>query len=493
MDPSRRRLLIILGVLAVVVCLCVGVVAVLGSSLFLWNTQVTGEAPGVTVEQVFPTLEIEETPEPGTPDTTVEPEATADPNTEPTLQDNPTSPSSDLPPDIASQMDEIEEQVIELRGLPPTGEVERALLTPAELRQHVIENFLEDYTAEEARDDALTLAAFGLLEPDFDLYDFYIELLSEQVAGFYDNETKKMYVIQDQGFRGPQRLTYAHEYVHALQDLNYDMESGLEYNDEACEEDSERCAALQALLEGDASFMEIEWFTNHATPRDAEEIQDFYSNYESPVYDRAPAFMREDFIFPYQSGLTFVETLHNQGGWQAVDQAYGNPPVSTEQILHPERYPDDTPIPVELPDLAATLGDGWREIDRGVMGEWYAYLILAYGLDANAQLEISQAQEAAAGWGGDSYVVYSNEDTNQTVMVLHTVWESSGDANEFSAAFQEYAQTRFGSPASDQTGFSAWEDSTSRTEFRSAGDTTTWILAPDQDIADTVQDQVENP
>jgi hypothetical protein len=390
-------------------------------------------------------------------------------------------------------MDELEEQVIELRGLTPSGEVNRALLTPTQLRQHVVDDFLEDYTAEEARDDALTLAAFGLLEPDFDLYEFYIELFSEQVAGFYDNETKAMYVIQDQGFRGPQRVTYVHEYVHALQDLTYDTENGLQYSDEACEEDSERCAAVQALLEGDASFLEIEWFTNFGTSQDAAEIQEYYSDYESPVYDSAPAFMREDFIFPYQAGNTFVTHLHSLGGWPSVNQAYENPPVSTEQILHPERYPDDTPVPVELPNLETSLGDGWREIDRGVMGEWYSYLILAFGLDPNAQIEVAQAEQATAGWGGDSYVVYFNEETNQTVMVLQTIWESSGDAEEFSAAFHDYAQARFGTPASEQDGISSWENDTGRTELRIDGETTTWILAPDQELAQTVRDQVPNP
>jgi hypothetical protein len=127
------------------------------------------------------------------------------------------------------------------------------------------------------------------------------------------------------------------------------------------------------------------------------------------------------------------------------------------------------------------------------MGEWYTYLILAYGLDASAQLEITQAQEAAAGWGGDRYVVYFNEDTVQTVMVLRTIWESDSEAEEFSTAFQEYAGSRFGTPSSEQGEISTWEDSSGRTEFRRDGDTTTWILAPDQETAQQVGELVQNP
>jgi hypothetical protein len=492
MEPTTRRILIIIAVVLLVLCLCLGILLVLGYSFFAINSQVTAEAPLVVTEEItVPAPVFEATPDLDTPGATETANSTLESDLDPTPGEAAQPSSSELPADIAAQMDEIEEQVIELRGLTPNGEVDRALLSPAELRQHVTEDFLEDYTAEEARDDALTLAAFGLLEPEFDLYDFYIELFSEQVAGFYDDETTKMYVIQDQGFRGPQRLTYAHEYVHALQDLTYDIETGLGYSDEACEEDSERCAAIQALLEGDASFLEIEWFTNFSTRQDQREIQEFYSNYESPIYDRAPAFMREDFIFPYLSGQTFVEYLHNQGGWPAVDRAYANPPVSTEQILHPERYPDDVPIPVELPDLEETLGEGWREIDRGVMGEWFTYLILAFGLDEGARLDIAQAQAAAEGWGGDSYIVYYNEEAGQTVMVLHTQWESEGDANEFNLTFHEYAGQRFGSPVSQSAGFTAWE-SGGWTEFQINGEFTTWILAPDQETAQSIYSLIEN-
>jgi hypothetical protein len=77
-------------------------------------------------------------------------------------------------------------------------------------------------------------------------------------------------------------------------------------------------------------------------------------------------------------------------------------------------------------------------------------------------------------------------------MVLQTIWESSGDAEEFSAAFQEFAGARFGSPASGQGGSFTWEDSTGRTEFRSESETTTWILAPDQDTAQAVLDLIQN-
>ncbi len=394
--------------------------------------------------------------------------------------------------EIGRQMDEIQQQVIAIRGLQPTGPVERSLLTPEELRQHVQDDFLADYSAEEAADDALILNALGLLEADFDLYAFYEELYTEQVAGYYDNEAKAMYVIRGSGFWGPERLTYAHEYEHVLQDQIYDIEDGLGYNEDACEADSERCAAISSLLEGDASLVEYSWFAQYATETDAQQIRDFYSTYESPIYDSAPEFMREDFIFPYTYGQTFVESLYNDGGWEAVDRAFRNVPVSTEQILHPERYPADVPLVVSLPDLLPVLGEGWRELDRNVTGEWYTYLILAYGIEDAARVGRSQAEQAAEGWGGDAYLVCYNDEQDALALVIDWVWDTPVDAQEFAEAFRAYGDGRFGAATASANGVTTWSGA-DFAAFYVNGARTTWILAPDAGLAQQIWDAIAAP
>jgi hypothetical protein len=383
-------------------------------------------------------------------------------------------------------MDSIEDQVVGLRKLEPIEAVDRKLLSPEELRRHIQEDFLKDYTTEEADKDALILAALGLLPSGFELRDFYIELLTEQVAGFYDDEDKAMYVVQGEGFNGPERLTYSHEYTHALQDQHYDFNDSLGYNDQACEANSERCAAIQALIEGDATVLEFQWFTEHSTPDDMREIQEFYANNQSPVYDSAPAFIKEDLIFPYQAGQTFVEQIFEQGGWEAVDAVFGNPPLSTEQILHPERYPDDKPVDVILPDLSPVLGQGWSELDRSVMGEWFTYLILAQGLEPGFRLDDRTARQAAEGWGGNAYVFYINQDSGKIVMALSTSWDSVSEARQFAAAFRRYATARFGDPSASQNSYNAWESPEGVHTFRLDTSRTIWILAVDAPQAEAI-------
>jgi hypothetical protein len=400
-------------------------------------------------------------------------------------------PTSVLDNQMTRQIDQIQSQVIEERGLQPIHPVPVVLLSPDELRQNVTNDFLADYTDEKMADDLMELSTIGLIEPGFDMKAFYTELLSEQVAGYYDNDTQEMFVVQGQGFEGPEYLTYAHEYTHVLQDQTYDLKNGLNYNDDACEKDSERCAAIQALVEGDASLSEFTWFQNYATTQDKKQVLDFYNTMTSPVYDSAPAFLKDDFVFPYNQGLTFVQAIYDQGGWPAVDAVYNNPPVSTEQILHPEKYPSDTPIPVELPDLTSALGSGWREVSHNQMGEWYTYLILARAADANARLDDTTAQNAAAGWGGDEYQILHNDASNATAFVMKTIWDTPNDAGEFARAFQQYAEKRFGVTGTQQGDTFTWSYSGGYSSLYQSGDTTIWINAPDSATAQTLTGSVQ--
>ncbi|MGH2621901.1 MAG: hypothetical protein ACRDHG_15215, partial [Anaerolineales bacterium] len=332
-----------------------------------------------------------------------------------------------------------------------------------------------------------TLSLLGLMAPDYDLFDLYMELYSEQIAGFYDDELKQMFVVQGAGFRGSERITYAHEYTHALQDQHYDLRNGLGFNDEACELDSERCAAIQALLEGDATLLEERWLLTYATDQDYQDLLEFYDSLESPVFDSAPPFLQEDFIFPYQSGRAFVEHFFLDGGWASVDAVYAEPPSSTEQILHPERYPNDQPIKVEAAELLASLGAGWREIDRDVLGEWYTELVL------REQLQPEQAAPAAEGWGGDYFLAFYHDEQELGALILLTIWDRVFEAHEFYSAFLGYGDDRFGGRSPSTTTEAAWESSVGHASIEILGDQTLWILAPDAQIAQILRQGVAFP
>ena len=467
----NKRIGITCLVILVSACLLIGIIAASGAGIYLWDKN----NPQQTITAA-PTL-------------TRPPNATscpADSCLAPTIgATTVVVPTAELPLQITRSMDQIQKDVIEIRGLQPLTDIPRALLTPEQLRQKVIDDFLSEYTPEDARQDAIVLSILGLLPPDFDLLTFYEELYNEQIAGYYDDETKEMYVVSGSGFKGPEKMTFSHEFTHILQDQNYDFENGLRLNDEACENESERCAAVSALIEGDASLTEYYWFFKFASNDDRDDIQSFYDGFQSPVYDSAPEYMKSDFTFPYTAGQEFVQVLHTQGGWPAVNNAFINPPVSTEQIMHPDRYPGDTPILVDLPDLTSTLGEGWEQIESDVVGEWYTYLILAKGYVPETQLDDTVARDAAEGWGGDAFQVYHNTATNQTVLIMKTTWDTRQDAKEFYDTFKEYGDARWGSHDSIFAKTS-WQTDEQYAVLQFDSSTTRLLISPDEQIINLI-------
>ncbi len=441
------------------------------------------ESPTAQPVSTMPATEAVATDAPATADPTPAAETPGD-------TPAPEAGNVELDPAIAAQMDQIQQDVINLRGLEPDGSFSRALLTSEELRQKVLDDFFSDYSAEEAAEDVTVLSTLGLLEPDFDLMSFYVDLYAEQVAGYYDHETREMYVVLGEGFEGTERMTYAHEYTHALQDQTYDIDDGLNYNEDSCKDDSERCAGIQALMEGDATLSEYLWYYSYGTAQDQQDVEAFYDSYESPVYDSAPPFMQEDFLFAYTYGLSFTMGLWQEGGWPAVDAAYVDLPDSTEQIMHPELYPDEMPFAITIPvDLTGTLGTDWRQIDSGTMGEWYTFLILGRGISPDFQIDDSTAFAAAAGWGGDAYQIFYNDATGQAVLVMVTTWEDENERSEFVQAFQQYGDRRFGVPAVPEGDDLLWEYAAGFNGlYLDIGVSTIWILGPDRATVELVAD-----
>ena len=396
-------------------------------------------------------------------------------------------PGQAVPADVAATMDKIQQQVVQIRGLAPLAPLNRETLSTTQLGQIVANDFFVDYTQEDAANDARELALIGAVNPGFDLYKFYVALYSEEIAGFYDPGSKYMYVVQGGNFGGAEEATYAHEFTHALQDQHYDLRNGLKDNETYCKDHSEYCAAVEALTEGDAVLVEQFWLLDYATAQQQNEYFQQSQSQQSPVFDSAPPFFQQDMMFPYVQGMNFVYTLYNQGGFAAVDQAYANPPVSTAQILHPEKYPNDKPVEVYLPDFTSVLGSGWQETDRNVMGEWSTYEILADGIDPAFRLSDSTAQQATAGWAGDTYLVYWNPDTQQSVFIMRSRWDSTQDTNTFWSAMEQYGQDRWGTPALSQTDRMDWENTGNGfVTLRRSGQEVIWLITPDAATAENM-------
>ena len=131
--------------------------------------------------------------------------------------------------------------------------------------------------------------------------------------------------------------------------------------------------------------------------------------------------------FAYRYGVEFVEELYNQGGgWAAVEEAYENPPNTTEQIMHPEKYfVQEGAQSVEAPLIS---GD-WNLTENERFGEYFILVML------DRWISKDKAEHAAEGWGGDNLTYYERGD--EYLFTWNISWDSMDDANEFYLAFQE--------------------------------------------------------
>ena len=338
---------------------------------------------------------------------------------------DPSAPSED---EALAILTEIEDQVIAIRGLDAADIGPAEIITRAELADELQQLFEDDYPPEEQRRDNLALRALGLLEADQDVAELQLDLLGDQVLGFYDKVDKRMVVVSDAGLDVEARITYAHEYTHALQDAAYGIDS---LQMDAAGEDDRGLARL-SLLEGDAYVTMLAWMFQYLTPQ---EIQEYLLGTEIPDTSGTPAWMVAQLSFPYTEGLNWALAL--AGGdpsnpdYTEIDAAFAEPPASTEQIVDIEKWETrESPRAVDVPDLTAALGDGWEEVDDTPIGQATIAIMLEY-----LGVGRAEAQAAAAGWGGDRAVIVTGPDDGFAV-AWRLAWDSAADATEFADAYQ---------------------------------------------------------
>jgi len=359
----------------------------------------------------------------------------------------PGSASDSLDPVV---VDRIQRELIELmaeaeevRGLPFLSVPTVVILDEAEFTDRVADLIAEDLDEDDLATDAAVLSLLGMLPEGTDLYGLYIDLFSEQVAGFYDGDTLEMVVpASPDGFTPLQRITVVHELVHALTDQHFDFN---EEFDTLIEEGSgdDRSAYL-ALIEGDAqrsSFVYMEGLS----PLEAVQAATEAFGIESPVFDSVPGWMRDDLLFPYQQGLSFTDALIGSGGLAAVDSAYSDRPTTTEQILDFTKY-EIGEGPRELPALT-TLPSGWEtygETFGETFGEWGLRLMLGESLSSGL------ATQAAAGWGNDNFAVYTRGE--DMAVVMHYIGDSERDAEELADGLIVHGRTAMAGGAAVESG-----------------------------------------
>ncbi len=382
-----------------------------------------------------------------------------------------TAPPATAAGPLAAQVRQVEAAVERLRQLRFTRSVPVTVESPQKMAAQLLKeiNAGTDDAQLQRLDRALEL--LGELPPHTDLPKLLRAVQTESVLGFYvpgkPPGKGRLYVRSNNGLDPYARFVLSHELTHAVTDQHYDLTHSDRLNAPGKEDQS---AAYTALLEGDATVMMGRYHDEVLTAAEQADADRTGLTQATPELDAAPAALRESLLFPYEAGVAFVRALYAQGGWAAVDRAYRDPPTSTEEILHPEKYlgTRDQPKPVQVPDLSGSLGSGWRTGTVAGWGEFDVRLMLEGALD------VTTAERAAAGWGGGA--VRSFQNGSRTALALRTVWDSPAEATEYCGLVTNWATSRFGAPVA---GNRRWSGSGQQTALRCQGSTATWLSAPD--------------
>jgi hypothetical protein len=305
----------------------------------------------------------------------------------------------------------------------------------AQVREFLVKKFNESMPAEKLRGEELAMKLFGLLPDTLDMRRFLLELLTEQIVGYYDPATKVLYVV-DESPEDVKGITITHELVHALQDQYLNLDSI-----QKASGNSDRQAAAQAVLEGQATYEGIQVSIGGENlmtrlPGGWESVRQMIRDNQSsmPLFTGAPMAIQETLLFPYLSGAEFVRRFETKrpGRPLLLDPL----PVSTEQILSDTAYfgtPPDEPTPVTFPVAA----DAPHEETLGAFG---TRLLIHQHLK-----NITVAIGAAQGWEGDRYRIVRTEEGRGILWV--SVWETSVDAAEFVDAIGQSIMRRYATGA----------------------------------------------
>jgi hypothetical protein len=332
---------------------------------------------------------------------------------------------------LLDQADGILAQIGRLRGLEPPSPLKKAIRPREAIVRRYLELLREQYPGPRLEAERKTLVKFALIPPDFPLERFLGDMAGEQVAAYYDHLSGEI-VLADWLPAAIQAPVLTHELVHALQDRHLDLRKFLAPRPGR----SDFLMARHAILEGEATAVMADLLlqpmgVDITRLPDLGPLAEQAAGRDSPVLSAAPKFLKAQLLFPYTAGTGFVVAFRKAHPWPAFTQVYGDPPRSTEQILHPEKYVGrrDDPQVVLLPDVRGVLGPGWTLSLEDDAGEFAVRGVLERFLPEE------EAQAAAEGWGGDQYHLYERPEDGGLALVFLTAWDTEAAARKFADAY----------------------------------------------------------
>jgi len=371
------------------------------------------------------------------------------------------APETRITPEEAKQLFGLVDQLLKFSsqetGLPIKSEVKRQITTRAAVESYLKEKFDDDEDAKRMQRSEIVLKKFGLLDRDFNLKPFLLELFTEQIEAYYDPKDKTVNML-DWVPPEEQKAALAHELTHALQDQRVNLDKWSDQTppdvSHTSAEDSDHLAkdeldtAREAVTEGQATAVMTD---NLLKPMgksligDPEVVdllkQQMAGSQDSPVLARAPLLLSESLIFPYREGLSFEQDVWmDRGQAAAFAGALDRPPSSSWEIMNPREYEQGhVPSVPYMPDIHPLVDTTYRPYDIGQVGELDVHILTNLFGGDNAARDLTPAWDGGIYWAGQRLNATPTEQaTTKSIALFYlSVWKSAASAQSFARLYAD--------------------------------------------------------
>ena len=360
-----------------------------------------------------------------------------------------------------AEIDSIMSRLSAITGMPVKHKLRFRSINRTELASYLQDRAGETVSPRELEVEQIALQLLGFVPHNFDLRQTTLDLLTEQAAAFYDYHRKALY-ISDWTPDSMRDSTVVHELSHALADQSFNLDK---YSRKV-ENDSEKSAAREAVVEGQASYLMLAYDASVKgdPPLEAEPDTSQFDDAAAPtgdfpVFDKAPLYIRETMIFPYTWGMAFQSAVVHRFGQSGFSMVFRDPPVSTHQILHPEAYfSGEKPVDEQLPDPPRHS----KGIYGGVLGELDHRILIQQFVSRETADRLSRFLR------GSSFAVYQTRHPRSNVLIYASEWQNEDSAREFLEVYRKCLQGKSKGMRLERAGDDFFSGATDGGHFRVA-------------------------
>jgi hypothetical protein len=333
---------------------------------------------------------------------------------------------------LCAQIPPLAEALTKVSGMNMRHPVPCDFITKDKIKEFLNKRIKDVAKPEDLRAEELTLKKFGLVPADFDLAKNTIDLLTEQAAAFYDYDRKKLFVT-DTTSSETQEPVLSHEIAHAIADQNFNLAKYIK----AGRKSDDGATARLAVMEGQATWLMSELLARKMgqSLKDSPALLAMMSGASDggggqfPVFDNSPLYLRLTLVFPYTKGMLFQNALFERDGQKGFTEVFLKPPVSTQQILHPDKYFSGvTPTQPALPQ--PDLPKGYKSLVGGSLGE------LEHTIMLEQYSGKTRAAEIAPHWRGCAFDLLESKHPSRIVLLYSAEWDSEDAARQYFAAYR---------------------------------------------------------